>query len=233
MPCPRCQHENRPPAKFCEECAAPLSPTTQSYADLTPEVALTQALTEALEQQTATAEILRVISRSPSDVQPVFEAIARNAVRVCDAVYCAVFQVDGDRIDLVAHHNIPPEGLEELRRHYPAPLSVDTRSAQAARERVVVQINDVKGDLGTTEYGRRLAMVVGYRSLAFVPMLREPACSRRPWPGRRRASLIRKSISRCAQRRRAWRSAMIDDLLWGRADRHGHHDDGRWRSGHR
>ena len=58
MPCPRCQHENRPQAKFCEECASPLnvaSSTARSYADLKSEVeSLRRALTEALEQQTAT-----------------------------------------------------------------------------------------------------------------------------------------------------------------------------------
>ena len=156
---------------MCEECAGPLSPTTRSYADLKTDVAVRQALTEALEQQTATAEILRVISSSPTDVQPVFDTIVRNVVRLCDAVHSTVFRVDEGRIDLAAHHNIPPEGLEEIRRRYPAPLSVNTVSAQAARERVVVQHNDVEYGPTVTEWGRRLAKVVGYRSLACVPML--------------------------------------------------------------
>jgi two-component system, NtrC family, sensor kinase len=177
MHCPRCQHENRPLAKFCEECAGPFkgaSPTARSDAAPKSEVErLRRALSEALGEQTATAEILRVISGSPTDVRPVFETIARNAVRLCDAVYCAVFQVNGDRIDLVAHHNIPPEGLEELRRRYPAPLSVDTGSARAARERVVVQFSYHESNPTVTEAGRRLARIVGYRSLALVPMLRE------------------------------------------------------------
>jgi two-component system, NtrC family, sensor kinase len=177
MHCPRCQHENRPLAKFCEECAGPFkgaSPTARSDAAPKSEVeSLRRALSEALGEQTATAEILRVISGSPTDVRPVFETIARNAVRLCDAVYCAVFQVNGDRIDLVAHHNIPPEGLEELRRRYPAPLSVDTGSARAARERVVVQFSYHESNPTVTEAGRRLARIVGYRSLALVPMLRE------------------------------------------------------------
>src|SRR6185369_4623761 len=66
-------------------------------------------LTEALEQQTATAEILRVISRSPTDVQPVFNAVAESAARLCDSLDAAVFRRDGDLTHLVSHHGpIPP-----------------------------------------------------------------------------------------------------------------------------
>ena len=134
---------------------------------------LEKRLAEAQEQQTATAEILRVISSSPTDVQPVFDTIVKNVVRLCDAVHSVVFRGDEGRIDLVAHHNIPPEGLEEMRRRYPAPLSVNTGSAQAARERAVVQISDVENDPTVTEARRRLARIVGYRSQAWVPMLKE------------------------------------------------------------
>jgi two-component system NtrC family sensor kinase len=157
--------------KFCGVCGTPLTanpsgPPAPSHAEIT------NALSEALEQQTATAEILRVISSSPMDVQPAFDTIVKNAVRLCDAVHSTVFRVDEGRIDLVAHHNVPPEGLEELRRRYPAPLSVNTGSAQAARERAVVQISDVENDPTVTEDRRRLARIVGYRSQALVPMLK-------------------------------------------------------------
>src|SRR5262245_37842720 len=127
---------------------------------------------EALERQKATSEILQVISQSPTDVRPVFETIVENAVRLCDGVWGAVFQVEDDRIDLIAHYNIPPEGVEDLRHRYPAPLSANTGSARAARERMVVQISDVESDPTFTEARRRVARMIGFRSQASVPMLR-------------------------------------------------------------
>jgi two-component system, NtrC family, sensor kinase len=61
-----------------------------------------RSLGEALEQQTATADILRVMSRSPSDVQPVFDAIVQNAVKLCDGLFGTVLRLDGDRLHLAA-----------------------------------------------------------------------------------------------------------------------------------
>ena len=99
MTCPRCQHENRPTARFCEDCANPLngvSPTTVSYAELKTEVeGLKRALTESVGQQTATAEILRVISGSPPDLRPVLDAMAESASRLCAAADASIFRLDG------------------------------------------------------------------------------------------------------------------------------------------
>ena len=93
MQCPRCQQEYPTSPNFCAECGTP-RPTTggspgASYVDLE------RALSEALEQQTATSEILRVISNSPTDAQPVFDVIVRNAARLCHAVMAAVLVTDG------------------------------------------------------------------------------------------------------------------------------------------
>ena len=76
-------------------------------------------LTESLEQQTATSEILRVISQSQRDVQPVFEVIAANARKLCDATFATVFRFDGEFIDVAASDSTDPEYLETLHRMFP------------------------------------------------------------------------------------------------------------------
>src|SRR5207244_650633 len=111
--------------------------------------ALTQAhaqVTEALEQQTATAEILRVISSSPTDVQPVFDTIVRSAVRLCDGLFSALFQFDGELIYQVAQHNYTSEALEAAHRVFPARPTRALLSGRTILERAVVHIPDVEVD---------------------------------------------------------------------------------------
>jgi signal transduction histidine kinase/putative methionine-R-sulfoxide reductase with GAF domain len=127
-------------------------------------------LIESLEQQTATAEILRAISASPTDTQPIFDAIAQRAVRVCDGMHCVVHRFDGTLIHLVAHHGMSAEVLEEFRRIFPVPPTADTLAARAIREGTVFHNPDVLSD--GAEAVRRLARVGRYRSAVAVPMLR-------------------------------------------------------------
>jgi GAF domain-containing protein/anti-sigma regulatory factor (Ser/Thr protein kinase) len=136
--------------------------------------ALTQAhaqVTEALEQQTATSEILRVISRSQTDVQPVFDTIVRSAVRLCDGLFSALFQFDGELVHSGAQHNFPPEGLEELHRTYPTSPNRGAGIGRAILERAIVHMPDVERD---PEFrNQALSRAIGMRSGLYVPMLRE------------------------------------------------------------
>ncbi len=130
-------------------------------------------LTEALEQQTATSEILGVISRTQTHVQPVFETIARSAARLCDANFCAVYRFDDELIHLAAHSNFSPEALENLRRRFPMPTGNDSPVAQVIRDRRSLHIADLEVDPGTPEAHLRFARILGYRGFMAVPMLRE------------------------------------------------------------
>jgi len=145
----------------------------ESYANLEQKVeSRTRDLSEALEQQTATAEILRAISSSPTDTQPVFDAIARRSVRLCDALYSAVFQVRGGLLHFVAHSNLPEEGLAAARQDYPEPVDGPLYSARTLRDRAVTHVPDTDTDPAGTPETRDFARRVGYRSLLQVPMLR-------------------------------------------------------------
>ena len=112
MTCPRCQQENPPQAKFCLACGAPVNEApsqARRYAELKDEIeSLARSLRVALEQQTATSDILRAISGSQPDVQPVFEAIAENAARLVQAWSVTVLRWDGRFIHLVAERGGPP-----------------------------------------------------------------------------------------------------------------------------
>jgi len=126
-------------------------------------------LTDALEQQTATSEILRVISSSPTDVQPVFDAIIRSAVVLCRGLMGTVFRYDGEQIHFVTGHNLTTEGLAEYRRAYPRPPSRDRLLGPTLVECRPVNVPDV------LEVARRVIgqPELGFRSVLIVPMIRE------------------------------------------------------------
>jgi len=175
MKCSRCQQENPPQAMFCLRCGAPLDATAAIggfYAELQVEnERLQRAVAEASEQQTATAEILRVISSSPTDTQPVFETIAATALRLCNAKLCTVFRFDGKLIHLVALHQVSTEGAAAYRDAYPAPPGRAGGTHRAILARSIVHIPDIRED---PEYElQALARANDFGCVLSVPMLRD------------------------------------------------------------
>ncbi len=133
-------------------------------------------LVEALEQQTATSEILRVISGSPTNIQPMLDAIVQSAVRLCDSLFSVVFLFDGRQIAQAAHHGFSAEGLAAERRNWPRPATRDTMTGQAILDRRIVHVRDAETDGDVPPLTREVARAVGYRSIISVPMLREGEC---------------------------------------------------------
>jgi signal transduction histidine kinase len=133
-----------------------------------------RALTETLEQQTATGEILRVISRSPTDLQPVFDTIAASAARLCGGLYGLVFRYDGELITLEAWGGGAPERLDVIRSAYPTRPGRQTVAARAILGRRVIVVANAQDSHDYPDVAER-ARAIGYRSILSVPMLRGDA----------------------------------------------------------
>ena len=130
----------------------------------------TRDLTEALEQQTATSAILRVISTSPTEVQPVFETIVRNAVALCGSLFANVFRFDGELLHLVASHNVGPSYVELLRAKYPTRPDSSQVSGRMVLTRSMVRLEDALAD---PDYDQQFPAAMGWRRMLGVPMLRQ------------------------------------------------------------
>src|SRR6516225_2397507 len=127
---------------------------------------------EAQQQQAATAEVLKVISRSTFDLQTVFKTIIANAVRLCHALMGAVHLFDGKLVDIVAFHNFPPEAVEVLQSMYPRPPRPDQASGRAILTGKVAEIEDMLAD---AQYTREVTVAGQWGSILAVPMLRDGA----------------------------------------------------------
>ena len=137
----------------------------------------TADLTESLERQTATSEVLSVISRSPGELDPVFDAMLENAIRLCDAKIGNLFLYNGEEFRTAALHSASPAYAEARRRaaavrhtHPDVPLTRLTRSKE------VIHVADVRTELSYIERDpvfSELVDVAGARSLLLVPMLKE------------------------------------------------------------
>src|SRR5262249_52629828 len=127
---------------------------------------------EAQQQQAATAEVLKVISRSTFDLQAVFKTIIANAVRLCHAHMGAVHLFDGKLVDIVAFHNFPPEAVKVLRSMYPRPPQPDQASGRAILTGKVAEIEDMLAD---PRYTREVTVAGQWGSIIAVPLLRHVA----------------------------------------------------------
>jgi putative methionine-R-sulfoxide reductase with GAF domain len=131
---------------------------------------LLNELRESLQQQIATADVLKVISRSPTDVLPVFETIVENVVQLGDGVSAFVYQFDGDLIHLLAHGgSVTPEALQVFNAVYPLKPSRMSVIAQTILDRTIVHVRDFGRDPDVPEASRDMARAVGHRSLARRP----------------------------------------------------------------
>src|SRR4029079_10289347 len=99
--------------------------------------ARTRELTTSLEQQTATSEVLKVISSSLNDIKPVFETIGQRAEKLCDAEVSVISMLDGNLIRLVSINGVTEEGVEAVRRVYPMRLDDETVTARTIRSAAI------------------------------------------------------------------------------------------------
>jgi signal transduction histidine kinase len=142
----------------------------ESYANLERKVeARTQELSESLEQQTATSEVLRVISRSPGDLQPVFSTMLDNAVRICGASFGTMLLFEGDRQRRVAMHNVPSAYLEYSAQNPIVPSTVSNVVSRVRRTKQAVHTFNLLAD----DPNDPLAKFAGARTVVTVPMLKD------------------------------------------------------------
>jgi GAF domain-containing protein len=125
---------------------------------------LTRERDEALEQQAATSEILHVISNSPTNVQMVFDAIARSAAQLCEAFDVVVYSVDGNVLRLVAHHGPMPAG--------DVPLHRGTVGGRTVIEGRLIHTRDLQAEVDEFPEGSAIARERGHRTNLSVPLLR-------------------------------------------------------------
>src|SRR5499427_2300618 len=168
MTCPRCQQDNPSHAKFCLECGVHLRGTGEDGPSGAPYAELQRALTEALEQQTATAEILSVISGSPTDIRPVFAAVLDRALTLCEASNGSIYQFEDGVLRHVGLRG-PHLGIE-----VGGVFPLESSPGRAILEKRTVHLEDILQELDwhapEVQAGIQRA---GLRTIVAVPLLCE------------------------------------------------------------
>ena len=151
-----------------------IAPQARARSEETKVAWLTRQRDEALEQQTATSEVLRVISRAPGELKPVFQAILANATFICNAKFGNLWLCEGDNFRIAATHGAPPAYVEYLKREPVVTPEPESAMAQVASRHEVIQIEDIS-KVSTHGMSMRVATIrlAKARSLVGVPMIRE------------------------------------------------------------
>jgi len=129
----------------------------------------TDDLSEALEQQTATSDVLKVISSSPSDLRPVFQSMLENSVRICEAKFGQMFLCEGDKVRAVAQLDVPAALVQEDERRGAFQPSPEGGLMRAILTKHVIHINDIMSEQPSLP----VVKLGGARSYIAVPMLKE------------------------------------------------------------
>src|ERR1700688_970855 len=133
-----------------------------------------QQLNEALQQQAATSEVLRLISAAPGDLKRVFSVILESATRLCQANFGTLYLAEGDFCRAVAMHNAPPAFTAFRNREPLAPITGTTVLARVAKTKRTIQVADMAAEAASYKnpQERRFVKLTGVRSLVTVPMLK-------------------------------------------------------------
>jgi GAF domain-containing protein len=138
---------------------------------------LTRELNQAREEQTATSEVLQIISSSPDSLEAVFAAMLEKAVRICDANFGAIYNWDGAALRLAATHNSQPAFAAELRKYGPRRPDAEGPIGHMVTTKKAIQVPDLAAEQAYTEQRHPLTVaaveLAGTRTLLFVPMLKE------------------------------------------------------------
>jgi GAF domain-containing protein len=126
---------------------------------------------ESLDRQTATADILKVIASSPTDVQPVFEVIVERAVRLCGGRMGRVYRYQGGVIQMVAGHGLSAPGLGKVQQVFPRPATDDTIVGEVMLSRRPYILADIRDNPSVPALSRQMIEALGTRSQVTMPML--------------------------------------------------------------
>jgi signal transduction histidine kinase/putative methionine-R-sulfoxide reductase with GAF domain len=160
----------RVPGLFSQDQVALVQTFARQAAIAIDNVRLFNETKEALDQQTAIAEVLRVISSSPTDVQPVLDAIAERAARLCDASAASMYLTDGDVLRHLASKGPSPDPVSHVEV---LPIDRQSLSGRALLERRAIQVPDMLAEAGEYPRSQALAERFGHRTVVVLPLYRE------------------------------------------------------------